>query len=104
MLFIIDGMAVFVLDIIFKDGYEYTKADIILFDIIPDRLQQYCLFKTEKYDMAAPKLMKLLDRINVKFGRQTLRLASENIERWNMNRNHLSDRYTTCWDGLLVVK
>ena len=97
-------MAIYILDIIFKEGYEYSKAGIMIFDIIPDTLQQYCLFQPEKYDAAARKQMKLLDHINGKFGRQTLRLASENVERWNMNRNHLSDRYTTCWDELLIVK
>ncbi len=91
------------LEKIYKDGYEYQKAGIMLFDIIPDHLQQLCLFQAEKYDADARKRMELIDHINGKFGRQTMRIASESKKRWYMNQNYLSPRYTTCWDELLEV-
>jgi len=96
-------MGRYALEKIYKEGYEYQKAGIMLFDIIPDRCQQLCLFQAEKYDTAARKRMQLIDHINGKFGNQTLRIASESEKRWYMNQNFLSPRYTTCWDELLKV-
>lgn len=71
-------MGIYALERIFKDGYEYQKAGIMLFDILPDTHQQLCLFHGEKYNIEARKRMKLLDHINARYGSQTLRLASEN--------------------------
>lgn len=88
---------------IYKEGYEYQKAGIMLFDIVPDNLQQLCLFQPEKYDGISRNRMKLIDHINSKFGNRTLRLASESNKRWYMNQNYLSPRYTTCWDEILKV-
>lgn len=96
-------MGRYALERIYKDGYEYQKAGIMLFDIVPDHLQQLCLFQAEKYDTDARKRMELIDHINGKFGKQTLRIASESNKRWYMNQNYLSPRYTTCWDELLEV-
>ena len=95
---------IYALERIFKNGYEYQKAGIILFDIVPDHLQQLCLFQSEKYNHDARKRMRLLDHINGKYGKQTLRFASESKKRWYMHQDHLSPSYTTRWEDLLVVK
>ena len=97
-------MGVYALERIFKDGYEYQKAGVVLFDIAPDTHQQLCLFQAEKYNQESRKRMKLLDHINNKYGSQTIRLASESKKRWYMNQNHLSQGYTTRWEELLIVK
>ena len=96
-------MGTFALDRIYREGYEYQKAGIMIYDIIPDHLQQLCLFQAETYNQVARKRMKLLDHINNKYGSQTLRVASESAKRWYMHQDHLSPRYTTCWDELLTV-
>ena len=90
-------MGVYVLEQLFKDGYEYQKAGMMLFDIVPDTYQQFCLFQPEKYNKEARKRTQLIDFINGKYGSQTLRLASESEKRWYMNQNHLSQGYTTRW-------
>ncbi len=97
-------MATYILERIYKDGYEYQKGGIMLLDIIPDSKQQLCLFQPEKYNIDARKRMKLMDHVNSKYGGQTLRLGSESKKRWYMNQNLLSPKYTTCWDELLRVK
>ena len=49
--------------------------------------------------------MAVLDDINQRYGRQSLRLAAEGVERsWKMRRGNLSLGYTTSWDGLPVVR
>ncbi len=94
----------YALERIFKPDYEYQKAGIMLLDIVPDHFQQLCLFQAEKYNDAARKRMKLLDHINAKYGKQTLRFAAESKKRWYMHQDHLSPAYTTRWEDLLVVR
>lgn len=90
-------MGIYALERIFRNGHEYQKAGIMLFDIVPDHFQQLCLFQTEKYNHLARKRMKLLDHVNSRYGPQTLRFASESARRWYMHQDHLSPRYTTRW-------
>ncbi len=96
-------MAGYALDKIYKAGYEYQKAGIMLFDIVPDHYQQLCLFQSEKYNKLTRKRMRLLDHVNGKYGSQTLRFASESKKRWYMHQDHLSPAYTTRWEDLLGV-
>ncbi len=94
---------IYALERIFKEGYEYQKAGVMLFDIVPDHFLQLCLFQAERYNQEARNRMKLLDHINGKYGKQTLRFASESKKRWYMHQDHLSPAYTTRWEDLLVV-
>ena len=96
-------MSAYILERIYKDGMEYQKAGVMIFDIIPDSKQQLCLFQPEKYNPDARKRMKLLDHINGKYGAQTIRLGSESKRRWYMHQRHLSPSYTTRWEHLLKV-
>jgi len=91
------------LDKIYKANYPYYKAGIMLNDLIPEKNQQYALFAPASYDEAARKRMQLLDAINHRFGPETLTLASEPKQRWQMYQQHLSPAYTTRWDELLQV-
>jgi len=51
------------------------------------------------------ELMWGLDRINEKYGRGTIRLAAEGVEKvWQMRRGNLSPRYKTEWDSRVVVQ
>jgi len=94
----------YALERIYKAGYHYQRAGILLLDLVPDHLQQLNLFQNEHYNQNARQRMQLLDHINAKFGRQTIRFAAENKQRWAMNQNHLSPAYTTQWGELLTVK
>lgn len=96
-------MGIYALQRIFRDGHEYQKAGIMLFDIVPDHFQQLCLFQDEKYNHLARKRMKLLDHVNSRYGPQTLRFASESAKRWYMHQDHLSPRYTTRWLEIRTV-
>jgi len=97
-------MAGYALKRIYRSGDEYQKAGIMLFDIMPDHFQQFCLFQSEKYNSVTRKRMRLLDRINSKYGPQTLRFASESKKRWYMHQDHLSPAYTTRWDEIRIIK
>lgn len=48
--------------------------------------------------------MDVVDRINSKYRRSTIRLASEGIDRtWPMRRSFKSPNYTGDWDELPAV-
>jgi DNA polymerase V len=56
-------------------------------------------------DARSDKLMAILDGINQRYGRGSLRLAAEGVDRsWRMRRGNLSPCYTTDWSGLAVVR
>lgn len=91
---------------IYQPGYGYHKAGIMLMNIVPATNQQFSLFASgSAMDARSQKLMGVLDGINGKYGRGTLRLAAEGVEKvWKMRRGNLSPRYTTEWDCLAVVE
>ena len=52
----------------------------------------------------ADRLMAVIDRINARQGRGSIRLGRVPAEpAWAMRRELMSQRYTTCWDELLQV-
>ena len=92
------------LDRIFLKGYRYAKAGIIL--------TQFCDGKSYQPDLFAPaprknseELMNIMDSINLRWGRGTMRLATEPpIASWGMKRDYLSDSFLTDWNQLRSVK
>jgi DNA polymerase V len=57
-------------------------------------------------DTPQPKaLLQAVGRVNQRFGRNTMYLAGQGIKpRWQMRRDMLSPRFTTCWEELSRVK
>lgn len=91
------------LEEIYKSGYSYKKAGVIVMGITPEDNKQYNLFSDEntKHEM----LMKTIDIINRSFGYNVLKLASQNPKRtWIMKQEKLSKRFTTTWNEILTVK
>ena len=96
-------IAVGLLRQIFRKGYPYKKAGVILSDIRSKRGVQGDLFDRadrSKHD----RLMTTLDRLNNAYGRHRVVTAAEGFEPFKMNRKHLSQQYTTRWDHLIRVK
>jgi len=92
-----------ILERIFKTGYRYKKVGVMLSGIEAEATAQFSLLPSpgEK----GKNLMAALDRINAKWGRETLFMAAVGTERaWSMRQNHRSPRYTTVWGEIPVVK
>ncbi|MCB1658647.1 MAG: Y-family DNA polymerase [Pseudomonadales bacterium] len=87
---------------IYKTGYGYKKAGVMLSGIQSMAIEQADLFAPS---VASNRpLMQVMEHINGQFGRGTLRTASELLgKKWHMTQNLRSPRYTTCWDELRVV-
>ena len=97
------GAALVGLGSIWRNGYRYKKAGVILLDLHRASAVQEGLF--DKAD--SPRrvvLMRTIDRLNLRFGRDTVTFAAAGIRRpWQMSRKFLSPCYTTAWDELLRV-
>ena len=88
---------------IWKPGFIYHKAGVLLGELVTDTYEQLELF-------AAPppahedqqRVMAAVDQVNARFGRDTLRLAACGFDRpWGMRQANRSPRYTTRWDELV---
>jgi len=87
---------------LFKAGYAYQKAGVMLMDLRDAGVIQGQLFKVAPPDR--PALMQVIDRANAQWGRGTLRLASEGLKQsWQMRRERKSPAYTTRWEDLPKV-
>lgn len=88
---------------IYKSGFEYKKAGIVLIDLSTQKGMQLDFFKSHdtQRDLL---LMKTLDRINLRFGENSLKFAACGFDyNWKMASEMRSPRFTTCWRELLVV-
>lgn len=94
-----------VLERLFRPGYRYKKAGIMLFGLEGARTIQGSLLAPPPEETARRRaLMGALDAINAKWGRDTLRPAATGIERpWTMRQGYRSPRYTTVWNELPKV-
>ena len=87
------------LETIFRNGYRYQKAGVIL-SHLSDSNNNKNLFSSEK-DEKINKLMKSIDSTNYKYGRSTLSLASAGVQkRWNMRKEYSSKIDTADFDSL----
>jgi len=91
---------------IYKTGFRYKKAGVILSGIHPQTEYQFNLFykDTGKSIYKQKKLMKAIDDINQKWGSHLLHLLSEGTnQNWKMLREKLSKKYTTDPNEILEV-
>lgn len=97
------GAALAGLAAIWRDGYRYKKAGVVLLDLHPAAAVQEGLFdKADSPRRAA--LMRTVDRLNTRFGRDAVTFAAVGQRRpWKLRRELLSPCYTTAWDELLRV-
>lgn len=88
---------------LFRSGFKYSKAEVLLMDLRqPGEFTDDLFAQTQP--IAAEKVMTVLDEINSRWGRGTLRAASvpSNPE-WAMRRDLMSRSFTTKIDQLWTV-
>ena len=94
---------------IWKEGYEYKKATVMLSDISDQGVIQYDLFAQKarySHSVKVDRVMDVLDKINIRMGRGACRLASEGTDggiSWSMKRYRKSPGFTTFWDELPIA-
>lgn len=97
------------LQAIYRPGYRYAKAGVMLMDLSPaDRCQQELPLDGEENMADRTNLMQVLDGVNRRYGRGTVQWASAGLEgngrTWSMRQERRTPGYTTEWDGLAVVR
>ena len=90
---------------LYRPGYRYAKAGIMLLALTPADRHQGSLFTDADRSDRSQRLMAAMDRINRHYGRETVMLAGAGLQRrWAMRQAHRSPRYTTRWDELPIAR
>lgn len=90
-------------DRVFRPGYRYSKAEVMLLNLCQPGEYTDDLFASNQ-PTASTKVMLVLDEINNRWGRGTLRVASvPTSPEWAMQRSLMSQSYTTKLDQLWRV-
>lgn len=86
---------------IYRTGYRYKKAGIMLTLLSDKATQQGTLFSESGGGQRSARLMSAMDAVNREFGRNTLRTAASGIANtWAMRAGNRSPCYTTRWEEL----
>lgn len=106
---------------LYRSGFRYAKAGVLLVELQAQEVRQ------AELSLAAPgegdgrsaagrasssrdrsSLMATVDRVNQRFGRGTLLLASAGLEgghrAWAMRQELRTPGYTTCWDEMPIAR
>lgn len=86
---------------IFKQGYHYKKAGVIVMDFVPENQVQLNIF--ENRDSSHIPLMQVMDRLNQSYGQPKIRLGSQSKRQWKMKQEKLSPRYTTNLNDIITI-
>ena len=92
-----------ILERIFRPGYRYHKAGVMLMELGSGETIQKSLFGEPS--PRRPELMGAIDSLNRKMGRGAVRYGAEGFRTaWRMKAARHSPRYTTRWEDLLKVQ
>lgn len=90
------------LERIYREGYHYKKAGVIVMNITPANAYQMKIFNGEN-----PKhqdLMRAIDLTNQRTGKEIVKFGGQALDRkWKMKRERLSKSYTTNIDDIITV-
>jgi DNA polymerase V len=95
---------------IYRPGFKYAKAGVMLLDLQSDRVQQgELMFEDEATELQARShLMATLDELNLRYGRGTVAMASAGLAGarrvWSMKQERRTPGYTTCWADMPVAR
>ena len=93
------------LERIYREGFAYQRAGVLLPDLAGEGVEQGLLFTDAPGDSRTDRLMAALDKINRAQGRGTVRYAGEGMgDRWRMRQRLKSAASATEWAGLPAVR
>jgi DNA polymerase V len=104
---VIATMALHGLRAIYREGFRYAKAGVLLLDLQDSSVQQ------GELDLDDPgadrgKLMRAVDALNGRYGRGAVQLASAGLagdaRLWAMRQEHKTPNYTTSWADLPIAR
>ena len=92
-----------VAELLWRDGYKYKKAGIVLGDITPVSVVQTDWLEPTSAANGT-RLMSAIDGLNNRFGRGTIKVSAGGMcDGWAMRHERKSPNYTTEWDAVPSV-
>ena len=89
-------------ELLWRDGYKYKKAGVVLSEITPVSVVQADWL--EPTATSNTKLMDAIDGLNTRFGRGIVKVSTGGIrDEWAMKQERKSPNYTTDWDEVPCV-
>lgn len=103
----ITSTALRALDSIYRPGYKFAKAGVMLLDLQPDTIEQQEL-DLDPTSGERTELMGTLDRLNDRYGRGTITLGTSGTARqrrdWQMRQSLRTPHYTTSWEDIPIAR
>lgn len=95
--------AKFLIGTIYKENKRYQRCGVGIIDLVDNQFQQSDLFEPGQ-SIRSESLMRLVDKINRRYGRDTAIFGSEGLRgKWTMRQEYLSPRYSTSWNDLPCI-
>lgn len=96
--------ALFGLKRIFRPGFAYKKSGVMLMGINNAQTTQGSLLLEHGADERSQRLMKAMDALNSRYGRNTVSVFTPSSPKpWAMRREAMSPCYTTRWSDVPVA-
>jgi DNA polymerase V len=93
---------------IYKPGFKYAKAGVMLLELQPDSMQQHELVLEDDNVEDRSQLMSALDGLNQRYGKGTVLMASAGSDGprrvWSMKQERRTPGYTTRWEDMPVAR
>ena len=90
---------------IYRKGFRYVKAGIVLSEITDAANRQGSFYQSEASIDRSARTMQAIDRINRSMGRDTLVIGATGVRKpWQMKREMKSPHFTTQWSDLAVAR
>ncbi len=89
---------------VWREGYRYMKAGVMLADFTPSGIAQPGLFDEIQPRKNSEKLMKTLDELNQSGKGKVWFAGRGTAPEWQMKREMLSQCYTTKWRDIPLAR
>lgn len=97
--------AVQLLKQMYRPGIAYKKAGVMVTELTDGQSLQTSLFNDALPERRSEHLMKTIDQINARMGKNTVTFAACGPKpAWPIKAEYRSPRYTTVWEELLQIK
>ena len=97
--------ALVALKAIYRKGYRYQKAGVVLSDLEDVNSYNKNLFSTIRNEKKREKLMKAIDYANAKYGRHSLSIAQAGLKKkWSSKKQHYSKIDTASFRLLPTIR
>lgn len=97
--------ALFGLRRLYRPGFAYQKAGVVLSELIPIMQRPRTLFDDSAAQARSQSLMRVMDGINHIMGEHTVHLLGEGLEKsWQMRRGRKTPNYTTRFDEIAIAR